>query len=230
MSAFHLKMIAAITMVVDHIGVFFFPQFVILRIIGRLSFPIFCWFIANGARYSKDMKQYLLRMITLAVVSQVPFFFANRLIDPNFFLLNAVFTLSIGLGAIILIKRTNDRFLWVLVSFVAFCLAEIFFTDYGGPGVLSIVAFYLFSQNIKAMIASQVFIYGVLFSLPAINDILTHSVTQKTFVTFYEVFGLGSLIFIALYNGEQGPKMKYLFYVLYPLQYVVFYILLTIYR
>ena len=48
-----LKIIAAIAMTVDHIGVVIFPNFAILRIIGRIAFPIFAFMIAEGCRYTK---------------------------------------------------------------------------------------------------------------------------------------------------------------------------------
>ena len=53
-----LKVIAAITMTVDHIGVIFFPSSNILRIIGRIAFPIFAFMIAEGCKYTKNKFRY----------------------------------------------------------------------------------------------------------------------------------------------------------------------------
>jgi hypothetical protein len=51
MNAYQIKWIAILTMVIDHLGLFFFPQVIWLRIVGRLSFPLFAWLIANGATF-----------------------------------------------------------------------------------------------------------------------------------------------------------------------------------
>jgi hypothetical protein len=213
-------------MLVDHIGLFFFPQFGVMRIIGRLSFPLFAWFVANGARYTRDPKKYLVRMIIFAMVSQVPFALANDLVYSNFHLFNAVFTLSIGLAGIMFIQKTDNKFTWGVIAIGAFLFAELFGSDYGGAGVLSVIFFYIFFDKIQWMVLSQILIYGLLVTYPAVNDVMIHSVNPNNFVSLWEIFGLFSLIFIAVYNKERGPKIKYIFYAIYPLQYVIFYLLL----
>ena len=82
MTVFHLKIIAILTMTIDHVGFFFFPDIEVLRIIGRLSFPLFAWLIANGAYHTKNMHAYLVRLFIFALISQVPFSLAFRLISP----------------------------------------------------------------------------------------------------------------------------------------------------
>ncbi|MCK9352228.1 MAG: TraX family protein [Candidatus Paceibacterota bacterium] len=220
MNAFHLKIIAIVTMVIDHIGYFFFPQYIALRFIGRLSFPLFCWFVAEGAKHTQNEKKYLLRMFLFASVSQIPFLLANQFLDPGYRTLNAIFTLSIGLGAIILMRKIKNLPLRTVIAFSAFFLAEILLTDYGGAGVLSIVAFYFF-PNIPSMILSQIAIYGTFITMPAI-------VSSADLLWRWEIIGLLSIAFIALYNGQQGPRAKYLFYVFYPLQYAAIYLLLLL--
>lgn len=71
-----LKLFALITMTFDHIGVQLFPQEAIFRIIGRLALPIFAYMIAEGCRYTRNRKKYLLRMASLAAVCQVVYFVA----------------------------------------------------------------------------------------------------------------------------------------------------------
>src|SRR3989344_960795 len=100
MTAFHIKLIAIITMVIDHVGLYFFPDLLILRIIGRLSFPLFAWLIANGVHYSHNAKAYLTRIFLFALLSQLPYLLVNRQIDPRFAGLNIFFTLFLGLCAI----------------------------------------------------------------------------------------------------------------------------------
>ena len=71
-----LKLIALFSMTCDHVGLQMFPDLLILRIIGRLALPIFAYMIAEGCRHTRNRKKYLLRMVSLAAVCQVVYFFA----------------------------------------------------------------------------------------------------------------------------------------------------------
>ena len=66
-----LKIIAMISMLIDHIGVALFPYVEIFRIIGRLAFPIFAYMIAEGCRYTKNRKKYLGIILGMAIVFQL---------------------------------------------------------------------------------------------------------------------------------------------------------------
>ena len=68
-----LKLIAFVTMAIDHIGAVFFPESVILRIIGRIAFPLFAYCLVIGYLYTRDVKKYLRRLFLFAVLSQ-PFY------------------------------------------------------------------------------------------------------------------------------------------------------------
>ena len=75
-----LKIIAAVLMLTDHIGYIIFPQYPIFRIIGRLSFPIFAFMIAEGCYYTKNKLRYFLGIFSLAVVCQIVYYiFENSL-------------------------------------------------------------------------------------------------------------------------------------------------------
>jgi hypothetical protein len=215
MNAFSIKLFAIILMVIDHIGLFFFPQYFVFRVVGRLSFPLFAWLIANGAYHTHNIKAYIIRIVVFALVAQIPFLMANRLIDPTFTMLNVLFTLGLGLGAIFVIKKTKNKLMWVLATAAMAGLAHYCNTDYGFFGVLSVAAFYLTFKSFPLTFLTQSCIY--LFPFFFLTGYKTH---------FIEPFALFSLSFIFWYNKQEGPKAKYLFYVFYPLQYVVFYFLL----
>ncbi|MFB2968893.1 TraX family protein [Aerosakkonema sp. BLCC-F183] len=70
MTAFQIKVLAALLMLVDHIGAIFFPKIFVLRIVGRLSFPLFAWLIGQGEKHTKNFKLYLVRLIILGLISQ----------------------------------------------------------------------------------------------------------------------------------------------------------------
>lgn len=204
-------------MLIDHIGLFFFPESFLLRAIGRLSFPLFAWLIANGAYHTKSINKYFIRLLLLAILSQYPYMLLNRMIDPHTTALNIFFTLSIGLGAIIFIKKTSMKIHWVLITAVAAALATSLQTDYLGFGVLSIVAFYVYFKKKHALIISQIWIY-FLMSLYFLSQGNTLGIVQLT--------GLLSLIFIHFYNNKEGVKVQFLFYLIYPIHYLIMYLLL----
>src|SRR5476651_894519 len=155
MTTFQIKILAIIFMIVDHVGYIFFPHILFFRIIGRLSFPLFSWLIANGARYTHNGKSYFLRILAVAIISQIPYVLVTRLIYPDFWDLNALFALALGLLAIEVMKKTNSSFLQFFVTFVCAFAAILFNIDYGAVGVVSVVFFYYYSQNFKNMFFYQ---------------------------------------------------------------------------
>ncbi len=68
-----LKLMAAALMLIDHVGAILLPETVILRCIGRLAFPVFAFFIAEGYAHTRSFGRYLLRMAIWAAVSEIPF-------------------------------------------------------------------------------------------------------------------------------------------------------------
>jgi hypothetical protein len=215
MNTFQLKILAIIFMFIDHMGLFLFPQYFLFRIIGRLAFPLFAWLIANGAYHTHNIGKYVQRLYLFALISQIPFFLANHLIDPHFSELNVLCTLFFGLVAICIIQRTSNRVYWFFVTAVFASIAQFLQTDYGGFGVVSIVLYYVFYANFRRMVIAQILLFFAPFIL--FPDYLAG---------LFEPFGLLSLIFIRLYNNQQGISAKYLFYIIYPVQYLVFYFLL----
>jgi hypothetical protein len=209
MTAFQIKIIAIVTMLIDHVGFFLFPQVLWLRMIGRLSFPLFAWLIANGARHTHNPRAYLLRLFVFACLSQIPFVLSTRYVLPTFDGINVLFTLLFGLCAIQMIRMTENKSLWVFITVLFAALGQSLHADYGFFGVASVIFFYLFFDSMKAMIVAQF----LLFSLYILFG------TQ-----YYEILGLYSLFFIGFYNGKRGVSAQYLFYVIYPLQFVIFYL------
>jgi len=252
MTTFQIKLVAIILMVIDHVGLLFFPQILLFRAVGRLAFPLFAWLLANGAYYSKDTKKYLTRLFLFALVAQIPFILMNRLNDPSFWELNVLFTLFLGLAAIVLMKKSKIILISILIVVISAGLADVLNTDYGAMGVLAIVAFYLSFKNIKMMIILQICVITFFNIIPMsiiiafhgrANPIIPvasfilcgtaclnlslklHFALSAIFIAlnFLEPLGLFSLFFIALYNNQEGRKMKYFFYGFYPIHLLILY-------
>ncbi|MGM0419750.1 MAG: TraX family protein [Bacillota bacterium] len=202
MSSFKLKMIAIISMLIDHIGVIIFPELIGLRIIGRLAFPLFSFLITEGYRWTSDLHKYFLRLVIFSLISQYPFWIAFGF-DSG---LNIFFTLTIGLLAIYSSEKYDNEGLVLILAAVA----EIIRSDYGFFGVLLIYLIHRFRDDFSKMIIYIASLYGVIY-------LLSGFLAEQYSIYYYiQLFALISFVFIKYYNGEQGIKLKYFFYLFYP--------------
>ena len=209
MTAFTLKMIAVMSMLIDHSGHTLFPEYGIMRDIGRLAFPIYAFFIVEGYHHTRDPFRYLRRLLIFAFISEIPFDLALQ--DGQFFDLNhqnVYFTLAIGLLMLILInKYKDDLYLQALVVLSCFMIAEYLHTDYSWRGVVTILMFELFRYNPVMKIVST----GLIFTK-----------------IMYWKQGYATLAHIPLsfYNGKRGPDNKFFkmfFYAFYPIHLLAIY-------
>ena len=102
MTSFTLKIIALVTMFIDHLGYAITGHFSFFNYIGRIAFPIFAFQISEGYKHTKNLKKYFLRLGLFALISQVPFSLFLLKYHGNPFGLNVFFTLFLGLLAIYL--------------------------------------------------------------------------------------------------------------------------------
>ncbi len=136
-----LKTVGIISMIVDHVGLMFFPHILIFRIIGRLALPIFAFGIANGYKHTSDLKKYFFRLLVFALVAQVPFMLAI-----NAQKLNILFTFVYGLAVLFLLDK--KKYILVLVLLL---LSTKLPMDYGYYGILAIFAFFFFKNKLALM-------------------------------------------------------------------------------
>lgn len=209
-----LKIIALITMTMDHVGLMLFPQNIWLRIIGRLSFPLFAYMIAEGCRYTKSMPKYWGSVALVGLVCQLVYWFA---MGSLYMCIMVTFSLSIAMIA--LLKRGGAyRYLALGAMVGAFFLCEglpkllpgtDFSIDYGFAGVILPVLIYLGTTGISKLLLTGA---GLVLLSMTLGGIQWHA--------------LVALPLLALYNGQRGKwKLKWLFYLYYPAHLVILYAL-----
>lgn len=234
MTSFVLKIIAMVTMVIDHIGNAYIKHLSWMNLIGRFAFPIFAFQISEGYLHTKNLKKYFLRLFLFALISQVPFMlFASTYTEG--LTLNIFFTLFVGLIAIYIhdkichsnfnfVKNENancviKQIIGILIAVMFGVLAQICHFDYGFFGIAIIFLFYLFKNNKLAMVISYITAciikYGIQIILYGFN----------IWYVLLGIFTILPIIFICLYNGKQGRKVKYLLYFFYPIHLLILYFL-----
>ena len=139
-----LKLIAILSMTLDHVGAVFFPQIPAFRWIGRMAFPLFCYCMTVGLLYTHDIRRYLGRLGIFALISQ-PFWILAFNADDfmgNLFNLNIFFTLFVSLLAMWGFKEGR----WLVFIGCLLLLAFVNF-DYSVTGVILMLIFYLCRQK-----------------------------------------------------------------------------------
>lgn len=224
-----LKIIAVVSMLIDHIGVVLFPNVTILRIIGRIAFPIFAFMIAEGCTYTKNKLRYFLTIFILGIGYQSVYYIYTK---KHYIGILIAFSLSIlVVYALEHFKNTifdaDGSFVKQILAFIALLLIIIivyilndnFESDYGFWGAMAPVFASLFRK--PAMSNSELFesldnnlMHVLMLSIPLVFVSYIYGGTQP-----YSLFAIPLLLF---YSGKRGKlKLKYFFYIFYPVHLVV---------
>lgn len=206
-------------MLVDHIGEVFFPNILVLRIVGRISFPIFAFLIVEGYFHSRNLRKYFIRLGFLAIISEIPF--DLTFFDQYFFFghQNIFFTLFNSLIAITIYDRVKNRekYIGIIYLILLSLINTIILADYVFFGVLIIFGFYQFRQNKVALIIWVLF-SNTLFVLSSVFS--TGILSVMSVIQFCDLL---AFIFIFTYNGKKGLSLKYVFYLFYPMHLLLLY-------
>lgn len=227
MNAFVLKIIACFTMFIDHVGYIVFDGHSSwFNYVGRLAFPIFAFQISEGYIHTHDVKKYLLRLILFAFISQIPFLLFHSIIN-NELGLNVIFTLFLGLVAIIIYDKYN-KFVGVFSAIIFGIIAHFLNSDYSFYGVGITFLFYVFNKN-KCLLAIS-FIIATLMQYSYLILVYYNygfEFLKNVFIIClpYFICTIFSIIIILCYNKKKGPSTKYFFYLFYPLHMILIYIL-----
>ncbi len=215
-----LKIIAAVSMLLDHIGFFLFGGVPIFRMLGRLAFPIFAFFIAEGARYTRCRRGYLVRMICFGVLCQIPAFIFEPRQPLNIFITFALSIIFIYLFDWLKVKKErNEIYIPLIVTVLALALVFIFtrlvVIEYGFIGVMLAPLASIPKTGKSDPLDIP---YRILFALPAFIAL------SFEYIGLYQPLCLLAIPLLLLYSGERGAlNLKYLFYIFYPAHIVILY-------
>ena len=205
-----LKIIALIAMTFDHVGEMLFPSVRVWRIIGRIAYPIFAFMIAEGCYYTRHKARYFSLVLVIGLICCGGFYFVYKFVYLNIlitfaFSIAIIFSLSYAIQNKVYYLFIVPALLVVASALLSYCFTELL--DYGFFGVLIPVAIY-YCKDFKTKLAA--------LALGLIGLGFTYGEIQW--------FAFLSLLFIMFYDKTRGKlNLKYLFYVYYPLHFVVIY-------
>lgn len=216
MSRSTLKYIAIIAMTLDHISAFFLPIDTPLgcamRITGRITAPVMCYFLAEGFRYTSSRQKYGIRLAVCAVISQAAYSFAH---SGEGFELNMLFTLLIGFLMLCAYEEIKNTAL--KCTAIMLLLTASYFCDWGIIAPLWILAFRILRDDKKMLFTA--------FSLISLMHITLNTMAciAAGIPWYSQLWQAGVFLFIPLIllcNGKKGRGgffSKWFFYAYYPL-------------
>ena len=230
-----LKWIAIVTMLIDHVGAAVLTRMLLvylqnpgeigwikdndtyvvvyyamqcMRMIGRLAFPIFCFLLVEGFQRTQSIPKYALRMAGFALITEVPFDLAFSAQVVYWGYQNVMLTLLVGLltmwGCREIEKRYSHKKVLLGIGYTV-CVAagmlwaQLMHTDYSWKGVACIMVLYFFRKDRL---------------IQCIAGAISFSWEATAILSFFPLFK---------YNGQRGMKMKYFFYLFYPLHLLILY-------
>ena len=238
-----IKIIAIVAMTIDHIAWAVFPGYpkevlpMVMHIVGRLTCPIMCYFIAEGYHYTRDINKYTLRLFLFAIVSHFAYIFASTdYVDVKSFIpfyygkvlnqTSVMWSLAWGLVMLRVVMSEKIQSNLLKVGLVVLICLVSFPSDWSCVAALCIMAIGANRGNFKAQM-NWMILYVAIYSL-------------VYFFALDKVYGLMqmavvlSIPAIYLYNGKRGknPKMnkfmKWFFYLYYPVHLLIIGVLRTL--
>lgn len=226
-----LKLIACITMLIDHFGHAIVPYLPVpymvelyyaCRILGRLAFPIYCFLLVEGMHHTRNPQKYILRLGVGILLAELPF---DLLFERGFTWAYQSVMVTLTLGAIMLLcmRKTEKKGVKLLLVIPFAVLAELAKCDYGGWGIAMIAVFGLIDgaglQTLGlllvngCMASARIPIFGIPVSV--------------------QLFAVLAMVPIALYSGRKLSRSRALqwgFYLFYPVHLLLLWLLLGIVR
>ena len=205
-----LQLLAMMTMLIDHIGFLFYKDQEIFRIIGRIAFPIYCYLLVVGYRRTRNVKRYMVRLLLIAVISQLPYSLLFLTYE-----LNVVFTLLTGLLVLYGIDRWREErgysFCIIIVSLIFSCFIPM---DYGLYGII-LILIYRYAEgkqillfhillNFIFLVSYQwvLQLYSIFFTVFLVyyRDLRDYRLPQWLYRSFYPAHLAGLLLYKLLFT------------------------------
>lgn len=223
-----LKLIACVTMLIDHFGHAIVPHLPVTymvelyyacRIIGRIAFPIYCFLLVEGMKRTRDPYRYVLRLFVGVLIAELPF---DLLFDGyfNWGYQSVMVTLTLGALMLLCMEKAGKTWLKYLLVIPFVILAEIAKCDYSAGGIAMIAVFALIPQPLTRTLALVLENWLVIPS--AVISVLGIPIPVQ-------LFAILALIPIGLYSGKKLTRSKavqWTFYLFYPVHLLVLWIVL----
>lgn len=214
-----LKIIAMVSMLLDHVGMELLPSVRILRIIDRLAFPIFAFMIAEGCAHTRNRRAYLLKIAAVALLCQIVYAVAERSLYQSVLVSFTLAILTIFSIDLFRVKRN-------VLSFAAMAavIAGVVFLTMVAPAVLVGTDFKIDYGILGIALPVVVYFiptcYGKYLATAAILLLMGAAMGGRQW------YALLAVPVLSLYNGRRGIlNLKYLFYIFYPAHLAVIYLI-----
>lgn len=239
-SADWLKVIAMVTMVIDHTGAVLFPGEALWRMVGRVAFPVYMWLLIVGFLHTSNVEKYICRMFLFSLLSEIPFDLALEGTLCTFQYQNVFWTLTLCLCMLRCLKRILDRTegmaKWKRILPAAVLIAasmaacEWLHFDYGCTAPVLAAAFYFYVRCQKPSLPAGFCLFCLSYLAdPVLNGYAKSGVAALQIALAYassEVYGILAVPLIARYNGVRRWKRgKMLFYLFYPVHLLILYMI-----
>jgi hypothetical protein len=248
MTVFILKIIAMLTMAVDHIGFDFVDDNIVMRNIGRMAFIIYAFLMAESYYHLKDkpdrLKSHVIKLAVLSFVSEIPFDLFEFQKWYCFEDQNVIITLFLGFVALILSgklceKLVDKKFiaipLCIIICGLAAYIAAKLNSNYGHAGVLLVILFYLYLRKMEDMnipirflaiaLVLAVYLVSLFWRYADYGSIRETIRAGINFSKGYLYGNVATIIQLGLYNRKLGFKNRAFnisYSIFYPVQYAIF--------
>ena len=201
-SAFNIKVLAAVFMVMDHVCYLLMPQLLTLHFFGRLSFPLFAWLLAKGEKHTQNVYRYGIRLLITAIISQPIYTVVFQR-----FSLNILFTLLLGLVMLRLLKRWPQLWQQLIVTGLCAVISEGLDFEYGGYGIGVILLMSLIDKVRPIVWLLYWCMLHFILVILSINYI-------------FQIWAVFAGFIVLRFNGKQGSRARW-FYVFYPAHLII---------
>lgn len=226
-----LKLIACITMLIDHFGAAVVPElpvpcmvelYYVCRFVGRLAFLIYCFLLVEGMRHTRNPAKYILRLSLGILLAEIPFDF---LFEGGFTweCQSVMVTLTLGAVMLLCMQKTGKKGLKLLLILPFAIAAELTKCDYGGWGIAMIAVFALFDRLPLQILG--IFLVNVMIPSVAL-PIFGISIS-------IQIFAVMAMVPIALYSGKKlthSRAIQWGFYLFYPVHLLILWVVLGFIR